>query len=161
SVQDAIEKRENISAREESPIGCAYELRPTNCLIELLLRADNQNHNASDLFVRFALCNPDECDKSFIAFVEWVWNEWMPRVSLTSSLSKDKIYFEPNELDRFKAVIPTEIRMLREFWQMQFGEKRGAVRVRDVYSWIGVNERRATTAEMEKPIVIGRAGARG
>jgi hypothetical protein len=113
----------------------AYEYFDGECLFEVLCRG-KETDREFDVFVRFALCNPDQVERRFLDFIEWARGQWQPRLWMMSSVSKEKVSFSPGELHEFQEAAPTQIRALRAVWQKAFGSKRGAVRVKEVYSWL-------------------------
>jgi len=135
SIRQALQSYPNLRLLDERASEVAYEFHDGECLFEVLLRGTDREKEF-DLNVRFALCNPDIVEQRFLDFIFWAKRLWQPRLWQMSSVSKEKVDFNPDELHLFEERAPSEIRALRSAWQKTFGVKRGAVRVTDVYSWI-------------------------
>ena len=117
--------------------GLSFEYADGECIIEALLRGTDQEAEF-DLCVRFALCNPDAVEQRFAEFITWAKDHWHPQLWQMTSVSKDKTSFGSDELDEFLVRLPSEVQAVRAVWQRAFGSKRGAVRVEDVYRWMGI-----------------------
>lgn len=139
SIKESIQSLNNIRFVGQDHLGFAYEYHDGKYLYEILLRGDDTDLEF-DASVRFALCNPDGIEQVFLVFIKWALISWHPSIYLFTSVLKQKVFYEKNEVHLFLENAHSEIQAMRDFWQQSFGTKRGAVRVEDVFEGLNANE---------------------
>jgi hypothetical protein len=107
-------------------------------IIELQLRRDTSQSTCT-LAVRFSLCSYDTIDRIFIELVSKVLSSWDANVWLMTSALREKDHYPPGEANWLLTALPGEITAMRKYWQSRFGHKQGAVRVKDSFSFVGLN----------------------
>jgi hypothetical protein len=94
--------------------------------------------NECTLAVRFSLCSYESIDTIFIDLVESILSDFEADVWLMTSAIRQKANYLPGDSNWLIAALPDEIVEMRNYWQDLFGVKRGPVRVKDSFLFVGV-----------------------
>jgi hypothetical protein len=90
------------------------------------------------LTMRFSLCSHDSIDSIFIEITNEILSLFEGHVSLMTSALKYKSDYFPGDQKWLLAALPDEIIEMRKYWQNLFGTKRGAVRVKESFLFVGL-----------------------
>jgi hypothetical protein len=109
-------------------------------LIDLQILRDLAE-NKCTLAVRFSLCSYETIDHIFVNLVGKILSLFEGDVWLMTSALKQKANYLPGDERWLIAALPDEISAMRQYWQNLFGDKQGAVRVKDSFTFVGVGKK--------------------
>jgi hypothetical protein len=145
-VRKTLESDKNVHLSKEQKLGEFYvgtgEYFDESHVIEFQLSQEAGSDKCS-LALRFSLCSYNSIDTIFTKIVEDVLSSAEADVWLMASSLKQKDNYPPGEAMWLIKLLPEEIAAMRNNWQNLFGTKQGVVRVKDSFSFVGLQTRPA------------------